>query len=85
MDRRYHSPTRDTTNAALGSFTISPLAFTAGPQSSGIFNAGANTETFTYTNPDGDTLTETWHITMIQDNTPQPKFFGTRARGASAG
>src|SRR5438105_6675339 len=42
-----------------------------------IFSAGANTETFTYANPDGDTLTETWHVTFIQDNTPQPKFFGT--------
>ena len=67
----------DTTNGAVGAFTISSLSFTAGPQSAGIFNAGANTETFTYTNPDGDSITETWHITVIQDNTPQPKFFGT--------
>src|SRR5438445_9556953 len=36
----------DTTNGAVGSFTISPLSFAAGPQSSGIFNAAANTETF---------------------------------------
>jgi hypothetical protein len=44
----------------------------------GIFAAGLNTETFTYVNPDdGDTLTETWNITMIQDNTAQPKLFGT--------
>jgi len=55
------------------------------PQSAGLFNAGANTETFTYTNPDGDTLTETWHITVIQDNTPQPKFFGTGATTAISG
>src|SRR5437588_12372239 len=48
----------DTTNAAVGSFSITPLSFTAGPQSAGLFNAGANTETSTYTNPDGDTLTE---------------------------
>src|SRR6266550_1889004 len=59
----------DTTNGAVGSFTLSALSFTAGPQSAGIFNAGANTETFTYSNPDGDSITETWHITMIQDNT----------------
>src|SRR3954471_5185964 len=51
----------DTTNALVGTFTLSGLSFTAGPQSGGIFTAGASTETFTYTNPDGDTLTETWH------------------------
>jgi hypothetical protein len=57
----------DTTNGLVGSFTLSGLSFTAGPQVGGLFNAGANTETFTYTNPDGDTLTETWHITVIQE------------------
>jgi hypothetical protein len=62
----------DTTNAAVGSFSITALSFTAGPQASNLFPASANTETFTYTNPDnGDSITETWHITTIQDNTPQ--------------
>ena len=75
----------DTTNGAVGSFTLSALSFTAGPQSAGIFNAGANTETFTYSNPDGDSITETWHITMIQDNTSQPKFFGTGTTTAISG
>ena len=75
----------DTTNGAVGTFTISALSFAAGPQVAGIFNAGANTETFTYTNPDGDSITETWHITMIQDNTPQPKFFGTGTTTAISG
>src|SRR5438132_10576974 len=75
----------DTTNGAVGSFTLSALSFTAGPQSAGIFNAGANTETFTYSNPDGDSITETWHITFIQDNTPQPKFFGTGTTTAISG
>ena len=75
----------DTTNAFVGSFTLSALSFTAGPQSGGIFSAGANTETFTYANPDGDTLTETWHISFIQDNTPQPKFFGTGITTAISG
>jgi hypothetical protein len=75
----------DTTNAAVGSFSITALSFTAGPQSAGIFNAASNTETFTYTNPDGDTLTETWHTTFIQDNTPQPKFFGTGVTTAISG
>ena len=75
----------DTTNGAVGTFTITPLSFTAGPQSGGLFNAGANTETFTYTNPDGDSITESWHITTIQDNTPQPKFFGTGTTTAISG
>src|SRR4029077_21033144 len=73
------------TNALVGSFTISALSFTAGPQVGGIFTAGANTQTFTYTTPDGDTLTETWHVTFIQDNTPQPKFFGTGTTTAISG
>ena len=51
----------------------------------GIFTAGPNTETFTYTNPDGDTVTEAWHITMIQDDTAQPKFFGTGTTTAISG
>jgi PEP-CTERM motif-containing protein len=75
----------DPTNAAVGSFSITALSFTAGPQVAGLFTAGANTETFTYSNPDGDTLTETWHVTTIQDNTPQPKFFGTGTTTAISG
>jgi hypothetical protein len=67
----------DPTNGSIGTFTITPLSFSAGPQVNGIFYAGPNTETFTYSNPDGDSVTETWHITEIQDNTPQPKFYGT--------
>src|SRR6266853_4088491 len=38
----------DTTNALVGSFSISALSFTAGPQVGVIFTAAANTETFTY-------------------------------------
>jgi hypothetical protein len=75
----------DTTNALVGSFSISALSLTAGPQSSNLFPAGANSETFIYSNPDGDTITETWHITTIQDNTPQPKFFGTGTTTAISG
>src|ERR1700730_2883906 len=75
----------DTTNGSVGSFSLSALSFTAGPQVAGLFTAGANTETFTYSNPDGDTLTETWHVTVIQDNTPQPKFFGTGTTTAISG
>jgi PEP-CTERM motif len=75
----------DPTNGLVGSFTLSALSFSAGPQNSGIFLAGANTETFTYANPDGDTLTETWRVAFIQDSTPQPKFFGTGITTAISG
>jgi hypothetical protein len=67
----------DTINGAVGTLSLSPLSFIAGPQSGGLFPAGSNIETFTYSNPDGDMLTESWQILVIQDNTPQPKFFGT--------
>jgi hypothetical protein len=30
-------------------------------------------------------ITESWHITTIQDNTPQPKFFGTGTTTAISG
>jgi PEP-CTERM motif len=72
-------PAFDTTNGAVGSFTLlfRVETFTAGPQVGGLFTVHDNTETFIYRNPDGDTIAETWHINLIQDNTPQPKFFGT--------
>jgi hypothetical protein len=60
------------------------MSFTAGPENAGLFNAAANTETFTYTNG-GDTLTDTIHFTVIQDNTPQPKFFATAVTSAISG
>ena len=75
----------DTTNGAVGTVSISPLSLIAGPQSGGLFPAGSNTETFTYSNPDGDMLTETWQVLAIQDNTPQPKFFGTGTVTAISG
>lgn len=71
-------PAIDTTHSRVGSFTITPLDFITGPEVGGIFTPAANTETFAYVNPDdGDRLTESWHITAIQDDTNQPKFFGT--------
>lgn len=65
----------DTTNLGLGTFSLSAMSFSAGPQVGGIFNAASNTETFSYSNPDGDHFTATAHVTEIQDNTPQPKFY----------
>jgi hypothetical protein len=75
----------DPANGSVGSFTLSALSFTAGPQVAGLFAIPANTETFTYTSPDGDTLTDTVHFTEIQDNTPQPKFFATAVTTAISG
>jgi hypothetical protein len=72
-------PAFDTTNSAVGSFTLSSKVqtYTAGPQINGLFAVQNNILTFVYRNPDGDTITETWILNIIQDNTPQPKFFGT--------
>ena len=72
-------PAFDTTNSAVGSFTLSSKVqtYTAGPQINGLFAVQNNILTFVYRNPDGDTITETWTLNIIQDNTPQPKFFGT--------
>ncbi len=65
----------DTTNAGLGTVTIAGLDLTTGPEIEGIFTANANSATFHYVASDGDMLTEKIHITSIQDNTEQPKFF----------
>jgi hypothetical protein len=77
----------DTTNTAVGSFTLASAvqSYTAGPAINGLFAVNGNTETFVYRNPDGDTITETWRINVIQDNTPQPKFFGTGITTAISG
>jgi hypothetical protein len=75
----------DTTNGLVGSFTLSALHFTTDQQVGGLFGVPSNTETFTYLNPDGDTLTDTVHFTEIQDSTPQPKFFATAVTTAISG
>jgi hypothetical protein len=75
----------DPANGGVGSFTLSALDFTAGPQVAGLFAIPSNTETFTYNNPDGDTLTDIVHFTEIQDNTPQPKFYATAVTTAISG
>jgi hypothetical protein len=63
-----------------GSYTFGATAFTAGPGQGvpfQIFPAGANTESFSFTGLDGDALTATVHWNFVQDNTTQPKFFGS--------
>ncbi len=67
----------DTIHSGLGGawfYGFQP--FTVGPEVGGIFASNA-TGTFKYIANDGDTLIEDVILTQIQDNTPQPKFFGT--------
>jgi hypothetical protein len=80
----FHQAT-DTTNAGSGGAWILGLNLTTGPEVNGFFTANPNSETFIYTaadggggpvpTPGGDSLTETIHITTIQDDTTQPKIF----------
>ncbi len=75
----------DTTNAGLGGAWILGLDLTTGPEVNGFFPVNPNSETFIYTaadgggeptpTPGGDHLQETIHITQIQDDTNQPKFY----------
>jgi hypothetical protein len=69
----------------LGSYSFGAVSFTAGPGNAGLYPAGPNSESFSFTSPDGDTLSGTiqWHT--IQDNTTQPKFFGTLSITSKAG
>jgi hypothetical protein len=69
----------------LGTYSFGATTFTAGPMSSHLYPAGANSESFTFTGGDGDTLSGTVHWNFIQDNTPQPKFFGTLTITSKAG
>jgi PEP-CTERM motif len=69
-----------------GTYSISAMSFTTGVHTStGNFTPGANTETFTFTGGDGDTLTQTITWNLIQDDTTQPKFFGTGVVTAASG
>ena len=70
---------------ALGTYALGATSFTAGPQSAGIFPADANLESFTFTGGDGDSLTGIINWSFIQDNTPQPKFFGVLTIGTVSG
>ena len=60
-----------------GTFTLAAVAFAAGPNVTEQYPAGANTQSFSYLGSDGDSLTGTLHWNFIQDNTTNPRFFGT--------
>jgi hypothetical protein len=69
----------------LGNYTFGGVSFTAGPNTAEQYPAGANTESFNYTDTAGDSLTGTIHWNFIQDNTTNPKFFGTMTVNAVSG
>ena len=71
-------------NVTSGTYTLGAVAFTAGPNAAERYPAGANTESFNYA--DGvNTLVGNIHWNFIQDNTTNPKFFGTLTVTTSTG
>jgi PEP-CTERM motif-containing protein len=69
-----------------GTYSISAMSFTTGVHTvTGNFTPNANSETFTFAGGDGDMLTQTITWTLIQDDTLQPKFFGTGVVTAASG
>ena len=68
-----------------GNFTLGAVAFTAGPNAAEQYPAGANSESFSYLGTDGDLLTGTLHWNFIQDNTTNPRFFGTMTVASRSG
>lgn len=71
----------------LGTYSINSISFTTGVHTAtGLFTPlGSPTSVMTFTGGDGDTLTETITWTLIQDDTVQPKFFGTGVVTAASG
>ena len=70
----------------IGTYSISAMSFTTGVHSAtGDFTPNINSETFTFVGGDGDRLTQTITWTLIQDDTLQPKFFGTGVVTAASG
>jgi hypothetical protein len=69
----------------VGTYTLGAVSFTAGPNVAEQYAAGANSESFSYVGADGDTLAGTMHWSFIQDNTNNPKFFGTMTVNSRSG
>jgi len=67
----------DTANAGVGGAWFLGLDFTTGHGVGGIYTADANTAMFKYLAEDGDYLVEQIGVTFVQDDTNQPKVFGT--------
>ena len=72
-------------NPKNATFTLGAVAFTAGPNVTEQYPAGANAQSFSYLGSDGDSLTGTLHWNFIQDNTTNPRFFGTMTVASRSG
>src|SRR5580704_17928244 len=72
------SPTGIATWAAdpAGTYSLGADSFTAGPYNSGVFPVGPNSESFSFSSPDGDALTGTIDWTSINDNSIVNTFVG---------
>jgi hypothetical protein len=76
-----------------GNYTLGAVSLTAGPNTAEQYPVTVQTpvsESFTYSDSAGDALTGDIHWSFLQDNTPNPKFFGTMTvltctPGATAG
>src|SRR5579863_5967062 len=72
--------------ADIGTYAFGATSFSAGPQVGSQFPAGANSESFSFTSTsDADTLSGTVVWSFIQDDTQQPKFFGTLDIASASG
>ncbi len=74
----------DTTQPVLGGAWFIGLGFTTGPEVSGLFTPNANQFTFKYQSG-SNYLLETVRATLVQDDTTQPKVFGTGVTTEVAG
>jgi hypothetical protein len=64
----------------FGNYTLGAVSLTAGPNVAEHYNVTVQapaSEAFTYSDSAGDTLTGDIHWSFIQDNTNNPKFFGS--------
>ena len=62
----------------LGTYTLGAINMTAGPNVAGLYHVTAGaTEDFLYSDGSGDAMHGTITWSFIQDNTPNPKFFGS--------
>ena len=67
-----------------GTYTFGGATFNAGPNVAEQYAAAANSELFTFTGG-GNSITGNLVWNFLQDNTPNPKFFGTLTITASSG
>jgi hypothetical protein len=72
----------------IGSYTLGMVTLTAGPNVAEKYNVNTQSpvsESFNYSDGTGNALTGDIHWTFLQDNTPNPRFFGSMTITASSG